>query len=244
LHTGVFYYNDVASNSIKCVSFCTTSESLRHDAAAIWAHLQPILQLIKNVVPSIKNILFQSDGPTTQYKNKTNFYLFHHFCNKLQIETASWNFSTPGHGKSSADATGGTVKKLCDQFVLKGNDIVSVDNFVQAVTRSSDKIKIFPITLSDIEEIDKLIEPNLTSAPNSNKIFQLLWSKSSFDTLYSNYLSCFECFNNLPCSHYSVTKWSVNNVCKKVRFNQNNKKKDNKKLNNLRKVRTSNRRKN
>ena len=57
---------------------------------------------------------------------------------------ASWNFSTPGHGKSSADATGGTVKKLCDQFVLAGNDITAADGVITAVNKSSEIFSNYP----------------------------------------------------------------------------------------------------
>ena len=63
---------------------------------------------------------FQSDGPSTQYRNKTNFFLFAYHCNLLQLHHASWNFSTAGHGKSFADGTGGTVKVLCDRAVAYG----------------------------------------------------------------------------------------------------------------------------
>lgn len=65
---------------------------------------------------------------------------------------------------------------------MKGNDIVSVDDFVNAVTGSTDKIKMFS-TLSDTEKIDELLEPNLKS--NCMKIHQLLWAKIILDTLSS-----------------------------------------------------------
>lgn len=47
MHTGAFFYKSELNGKIKCRSFCTTSENLRHDAPAIWAHLQPVLNEIK-----------------------------------------------------------------------------------------------------------------------------------------------------------------------------------------------------
>ncbi|KAJ8678741.1 hypothetical protein QAD02_014528 [Eretmocerus hayati] len=150
LHTGVFYYKN-KNEEIVCVSFCTVSENLSHDAAAIWAHLKPVLELIKDTIPDIQEVHVRSDGPTTQYKNKTNFFLFHHFCKELGLRRGSWNFSTPGHGKSSADAIGGTVKSLCDQYVLTGHDVMTVDDVIKAVGNSDSRIHIIPITSTDME---------------------------------------------------------------------------------------------
>ena len=80
IHTGAFFYKDKLKNVNICVSFCTISDCLRHDASSVWAHLGPILKLIKETVPGVTTLHFQSDGPSTQYKNKTNFYLFQEYC--------------------------------------------------------------------------------------------------------------------------------------------------------------------
>lgn len=45
LHTGAYYYR-ADDGELKCVSFCSVSEDLRHDASAIWAHLKPVLEKI------------------------------------------------------------------------------------------------------------------------------------------------------------------------------------------------------
>lgn len=176
LHTGAFFYLNKDSKKIQCVSFCTVSECLRHDASSVWAHLQPILKLVKQYVPTVTALHFQSDGPSTQYKNKTNFFLFSYYCNLFQLHHASWNFSTSGHGKSVADGTGGTVKGLCDRAVAQGKDITSAQDMINLVSNSVDsKINIFLVTEIQMTEIDKLIINNLKPAPNSTKIHQLLW---------------------------------------------------------------------
>ena len=213
LHTGVLYYKDVLDSTVKCMSFCTVSECLRHDASAIWAHLQPVLEFVKSIVPSANIIHFQSDGPSTQYKNKTNFQLFKHFCEKLGFVYATWNFSTPGHGKSAADATGGSVKRICDNAVLSGHDILTEYEIVEAVERlPNSKIKVLAISLADIEQIDKLINPDIKTAPKSTQIYQLLWI-SKPEKLFLNYLSCLQCIQNPPCKHFSLIEngWTLTN---------------------------------
>nr|CAI5856810.1 unnamed protein product [Callosobruchus analis] len=47
---------------------------------------------------------FVSDGPTTQYKNKTMFFLFAaEFPKLLGPSNMTWNFIESGHGKGAAD---------------------------------------------------------------------------------------------------------------------------------------------
>ena len=70
LHTGLIYYQGNVF-----FSFCTMSDCKQHSPSAIWAHLSPILKLAKEKVEKLTTVYFVSDGPTTQYRNKENFYL-------------------------------------------------------------------------------------------------------------------------------------------------------------------------
>ena len=62
--------------------------------------------------PNIKCTHFQSGGPTAQYKNKNNFYLFTLFCKKLKLERATWNFTSAVCVKSAAEGIDGTKKSM------------------------------------------------------------------------------------------------------------------------------------
>ena len=73
LHTGVTYVER------KVVPFCTISACNRHDPCAIWAHLQPFLNYIKENHPKISEIHFISNGPTTQYRNRKICFYFQEF---------------------------------------------------------------------------------------------------------------------------------------------------------------------
>lgn len=205
LHTGAFFYKDQITNKIECVSFCTVSEDLRHDAAAIWAHMKPIFELMRTKVSNIKMLHIKSDGPSTQYKNKTNFYLFQHFCGELKLEHATWNFSTPGHGKSCADGTGGTVKRQCDRAVAHGKDVISAADIIQTIKSQKDsKVEMFLISADDIKSIDPLIPQNLVPVPKTKSIYQIIWLKKQPRTLFLGYLSCRECILSPPCKHFSL----------------------------------------
>ena len=119
---------------------------------------------------------FKSDGPFTQYKNKPNFLLFRHYWNQLQSQRATWNSSTPGHGKNSADDTGGSLKELYNKALGHGKDVMSVEDMIEVIKRQGNgKIQIFPIIETDINFVKKLIPLNLKAIPNTRQIFDVNW---------------------------------------------------------------------
>lgn len=209
LHTGGFYYKlENGERGVK--TFVTVSESLRHDASAIWAHLEPIFQLLQETVPNLKSINIQSDGPSTQYKNKKNFLLFRHFCEQWNLQRATWNFTAAGHGKSVADAVGANVKSMCDRYVANGNDILSGEDVVNLVNRASGKIKAYLIPDKAISEIDPLLPKKLKAVPKTLSVHQIVWSKKRKRKLFFRSLSCNECLSNVVnCPHHGLANSST-----------------------------------
>lgn len=204
LHTGGFYFKQ--ENGVRGVTtFVTVSEALRHDAGAIWAHLLPILKLIRDTVPNVKIINVQSDGPSAQYKNKNNFYLFRHFCEELKMQNATWNFTAAGHGKSVADAAGANVKSLCDRYVANGNDVLTGDDIVTLVNSKS-KIKAYLIENDHIAEIDPLLPQNLKPVPGTLSVHQVVWVKEQEKALFFRSLSCQQCSRQTDCDHHGLRK--------------------------------------
>lgn len=116
LHTGVIY-----SASKRVQTFCTVSSNLSHNAYAIWAHLAPILRYVKEDNPNLERINFLSDGPSAQYKNRTNFYLMIRQVSEMfpNAKYLSWNFSAAGHGKGPMDGVGAVVKRTADKAVAQ-----------------------------------------------------------------------------------------------------------------------------
>lgn len=205
LHTGVVYHVGTEGENEKCISFCSISSSLRHDACAIWAHLQPVLKMIKEKLPQTDTIHFQSDGPTTQYRNKTNFFLMTYFCKKIGIKECTWNFTEAGHGKGPADGIGGVTKRYADQVVAFGKDIPDSTTLTQTLRDAELKVKYFEVTLEEINNVESILPKNLKPIPNTMKLHQLVWSSSAPRTLGLRILTCLSCGVSLDCKHYPVT---------------------------------------
>ncbi|CAG9577524.1 unnamed protein product [Danaus chrysippus] len=138
LHTVVVY----TKNALK--SYCTVSQNTTHSPAAIWEHLKPIFRTLPS---HITGIHFVSDGPVTQYRNKT---MFHILASRLHVEVPnvekfSWNFSESDHGKSAADGIGATCKRSADAVVAAGGDIDSLESFIDSVRQRCPSITLFTV---------------------------------------------------------------------------------------------------
>ena len=190
IHTGVAYINE------KVLSFATVSDSYRHDPAAIWCYMKPVFQWILADHPQLMSIHVFSDGPSTQYKNKTNFFLTSYYRDIIgcEIESLTWNYFESGHGKGAADAIGGTLKRLADDYVNKGVDIPDALSLYTLLTRAS-KVRLFYVSDADIKVVDKLIPTTLAPVRGTASVHQVL-SKGD-GVLKMRILSCF-CAD--PCS--------------------------------------------
>lgn len=169
MHTVVVYTKD------NIQSYCTVSENTTHSPASIWAHLQPIFE---SLLPQITCIHFVSDGPVTQYRNKTMFNIL---ATKLHlavpnIEKFTWNFSESGHGKGTPDGIGATCKRTADAVVAAGGDIDSLETFVEAIRKRCPRICIFTIEDEVIKKMSADIknnETNLKSFSGTLKVHQV-----------------------------------------------------------------------
>lgn len=221
LHTVVVY----TKNSIK--SYCTVSKNLTHSPAAIWAHLRPIF---KTLPPNIKSIHFVSDGPVTQYKNKTMFYILASRLQQevLNVKKFTWNYSESGHGKGAPDGIGATCKRTADAVVATGGDIDSLESFVEAIQGRCSAITLFTIDDKAIQELADDLQNetvNLKSFNGTLKIHQVkaeilrspLESAPSAAKLIMKSLSCTcedECqhFNLGVLQYKNKTKLNVDDI--------------------------------
>jgi len=63
------------------------------------------------------------------------------------IVMASWNFSEAGHGKGPMDGVGGVVKRTADSLVLHGENVASVEDFLEKVKALCPGILLIDILL-------------------------------------------------------------------------------------------------
>ncbi|XP_063074360.1 uncharacterized protein LOC134464949 [Engraulis encrasicolus] len=171
-------------------SFCTVSESKRQDAAAIWTHMEPVLRDIRSKFPTIDTIHFWSDGPSKQYKNKTNFYL-------LCIVPTS-------HGKGAPDGIGGTVKRTADSLILRGHDIINGDVFQDMVGSNLCKTELYTISEADMQPYDTLLAQPIKPVPGTRKFHQVAPTYLNNSEIICRSLSCF-CSDPQFCSCFSPT---------------------------------------
>lgn len=199
LHTGAFYHIS-EKKSLQCFTFCGVSDDTLHNAYSIWAYIKPILSLITE--RNIKVVHFVSDGPTSQYRNRTNFFLMCYFGSFFKAERITWNFYESGHGKSVADGVGGALKKTADQLISYGKDITSSSSFIKCLKDNNTKVHLYEVTTADIEEIRSVCDDKqIKAVKNTMRIRQLMWRSNEKRKLVLRYLSCLECPNS-ECNHY------------------------------------------
>ena len=206
LHTGVMYLK-LSAEDVTSFPFCTMSESLRHDAFAIWAHLKPIfqwaIQLQKNETLNIFHML--SDSPVTQYRNKTMFQIISNYLEKIipTIEHFSWNYTETGHGKGAPDGVGGTLKRSADRAVAEGKDVPNFDALISVVKKRCPGVYILKVTNEDIQKCEnEFSEFHPFPFIGTMKVHQVIYTKT-IPHIFFNSLSCFECpFEKQPCSHF------------------------------------------
>lgn len=197
LHTVVLN----TKNEIK--SLCTICTDTNHMAHAVWAHLKPVFEVITKSYPEVDVLHVQSDGPSSQYKNRFNF----NFITKIQncmpnIRHVTWNFSVAGHGKGPADGIGGTVKRTADARVSNGMDINNISSFIEHVQPFLKSIELIKVEAAEIKKMH-LERPLQTSAVKGiSTIMQITWSSTCPDKLFARMLSCFSCLYNEVCTHY------------------------------------------
>lgn len=169
LHTGIIYTSDVT------LPFCSISDNLQHGPAGIWAHLKPPLELIKERFPSVTNLYFLSDGPTSQYKCKENFYMVTTVPFQMGFSRINWNFTEAGHGKGAPDGVGAVIKREADRLVLHSNDISGGDQLFKLLSEKNLKIQMFDAKEQDFTKFSQLLSSVcLSTVPGTMRIHQVI----------------------------------------------------------------------
>ena len=73
--------------------------------------IKRMISFLKTKFSNICKLWYFSDGASSQYKNRKNFYNLCHHVSDFGI-LAEWHFFVTSHGKSACDGVGGTVKRL------------------------------------------------------------------------------------------------------------------------------------
>lgn len=207
LHTSEVYFKKDAYSGLMTQSFCTLSECLDHGPEAVWAHLQPVINFLKQSVTQIRMIHFLSDSPTTQYRNKTIFYLIAHALqHSVPVSVATWNYMEAGHGKGAPDGIGGCLKRTADRIVAQGQDIDSFQTFLKVLEDNVRRVKICVVTQEEIDSMKAVVPSSIPAFKGTMKVHQVVYHKESPDNLIMKSLSCFSCFE---CEHNSLGQHEI-----------------------------------
>lgn len=147
LHTGVLY----TSGEQAPHTFCSISPSRRHDPVAIWAHLDPVLKVVRERHPQVSRLHFFSDGPATQYRQKGNFFYLSTEPFKYDFKEITWNFFEASHGKGAPDGVGGALKRSADRIVAHGGDIPDAKSLYEKLKSLDTSVELFFVEEGDIE---------------------------------------------------------------------------------------------
>lgn len=208
LHTSVYYNTDLdpPNNYTNTTSFCTVSENLRHDPTVICVHLIAIIKRIKELSPNLQTLHIFSDGPLTQYRNKSMFFLLATLLSKeFSVTSIIWHFSERGHGKGAPDGVGGCIKRICDSHVAKGNDVSCLDDLMTCLSVNCKGIEVYKIDESKIPNIDQSLNESATRPfKGTLKIHQVTWNIQDPNVIHARRLSCLDCAAHEICSHFEI----------------------------------------
>ena len=114
LHTMVVYFPKIHDKPIQ--SYVAISESLSHNAAAVYAILTKLVPQVKAEFPQLSQIHYLTDSPSSQYRNKSIFQVVCEHEQEFGVR-ARWNYLESGHGKGPCDGLGASVKRAADMAV-------------------------------------------------------------------------------------------------------------------------------
>lgn len=114
LHPAVSYmfHEDIMNIPAECLCL-KSSGIIRPPIATVFAIMKRLVSEIKTVTPDLKHIHYYTDSVTSQYRNKSIFYIVSRHKSLFSV-SASWNYFEAGHGKGPCDGVGGSVKRMAD----------------------------------------------------------------------------------------------------------------------------------
>ncbi|KAG5862534.1 hypothetical protein JTB14_006071 [Gonioctena quinquepunctata] len=174
------------------------SSNLSHNAGAIWAHLKPVLTTLPS---NVQKIHFLIDGPVTQYRNKSMFFVLGCKLRDMypNIVQYSWNFHEAGHRKGALDGIGATCKRTADQVIASGGDITNLTEFASVIRERC------LIEGCDIEKMNTLINDKssqMIAFKGTLLVHQVTGSAYIPNHLTMKSLSCF-CDSD-ACDHFKL----------------------------------------
>ena len=114
-----------------------------------------------------------SDGPTTHYRCKDNFYILSKVPIELGYQHINWSFMEAGQGKGAPDGIGAAVKWEADRAVLHGQDITDAKTLLEVLKTAIISLDLFLISEEDVLIEESSIPQQLRTVSGTMKIHQV-----------------------------------------------------------------------
>lgn len=165
----------------------------------------------------MKHLIFWSDGPSSQYKQKNNF------C-RLSLDpfiegykTISWNFFESSHGKGAVDGVGAVEKRSANDAVRRGVDINTPRRLYDVVGPMLHSVKLIYIENEDFTASSSLLSTVVPTIKGTRDIHQIY--SLSKDIVNYRRIPCLCKSSNLNeryCLCYDLKTFVYNDVISKV----------------------------
>ena len=153
LHPIVVYYKENGKLDEK--SFCFISDDLEHDTEFVFELQRELVKMLKELLPTITEVQYFSDGCEDQYKNYKNMLNLCRHKEDFGID-ATWVFFATSHGKSPCDGIGGTVKRITVRASLQRrylNQILAVSSMLDFCKTNIPAIEFIYISKERMEDV-------------------------------------------------------------------------------------------
>ena len=134
-------------------SIAIISDYLSHDVQFVHAAQGVIIDYLRNLHPSVKNVNYVSDGPSQHFKNNKSILNLTYHQSDFGVP-ASWTFSSTAHGKGPMDDIGAAIKYRATRRVLSGKaeDAILTPEQLCKFAQQDSKIKVFYMDKTKIEQ--------------------------------------------------------------------------------------------
>ncbi len=161
IHPAVVHYrcNDVLMHK----SYILVTDERRHSAPTVFQFMKQLVPKIREDLPmNVTFVHYVTDSPSSQYRNTQVFSVLARH-QELLATDASWLYFEAGHGKGPCDGVGGASKRMADDYVRRGNTILTAAEYV-SLGNSAGKIKYLEVSRANIEDSRAQIEELKTKA--------------------------------------------------------------------------------
>ena len=211
LHPAVVYTpSENDDQDIKHENIVYISDDLTHNASSVVTFVKDLNDRLKELDPDIEAVHYWTDSPTSQYRNKTIFYMTSLHQEMFGVR-ATWNYFEAGHGKGPCDGIGGSTKRNADQAIKSGKVLIQDARDFHAWTQGDDcnikNIKFKFIPKEDCESTAKEVKEWPCKAVKGTMKAHAVVGRGG-GTILLNDVSCYcqECLKGNYCDAWRVDK--------------------------------------